>query len=95
MSPFASELPTLPFFVLKALFDMSPLTTDDGVVLRRMALEIGAVHLILACLSVLGHHAPRQTIPGFHQDVIIVVFFLFKNGLNVHKLQLSEDSQLC
>lgn len=77
LSPFASELPTLPFFVLKALFDMSPLTTDDGVVLRRMALEIGAVHLILACLSVLGHHAPRQTIPGFHQDVSITMLLIF------------------
>jgi baculoviral IAP repeat-containing protein 6 len=71
MSTFARELPTLPFFVLKTLFDVTPLTTDDGVVLRRMTLDIGVVHLILACLSVLGHHAPRQPIPGFHQEIIM------------------------
>lgn len=53
-------LPTLPFHVLRALFSSTPLTTDDGVLLRRMALEIGAIHLILACLSALSHHAPRN-----------------------------------
>jgi len=71
MSSFAAELPTLPFFVLKTLFDQTLLTTDDGVVLRRMTLDIGVIHLVLACLSVLGHHAPRQPIPGFHQEVDI------------------------
>ena len=68
-SPVASALPTLPFTILKTLFDTTPLTTDDGVLLRRMTLEIGAVHLILACLSVLSHHGPRVPIPGFHQEV--------------------------
>ncbi|XP_078714316.1 dual E2 ubiquitin-conjugating enzyme/E3 ubiquitin-protein ligase BIRC6 isoform X2 [Lampetra fluviatilis] len=58
-SPSAGVLPTLPFHVLRTLFSSTPLTTDDGVLLRRMALEIGAVHLLLACLSVLSHHAPR------------------------------------
>ncbi|KAJ8014186.1 hypothetical protein DPEC_G00037640 [Dallia pectoralis] len=58
-SPSANVLPTLPFHVLRALFCTTPLTTDDGVLLRRMALEIGAIHLILACLSALSHHAPR------------------------------------
>ncbi|XP_056147249.1 baculoviral IAP repeat-containing protein 6 [Lampris incognitus] len=58
-SPSANVLPTLPFHVLRALFSSAPLTTDDGVLLRRMALEIGAIHLILACLSALSHHAPR------------------------------------
>ncbi|XP_060609978.2 baculoviral IAP repeat-containing protein 6 isoform X2 [Anolis sagrei] len=55
----ANVLPTLPFHVLRTLFSATPLTTDDGVLLRRMALEIGAIHLILACLSALSHHAPR------------------------------------
>uniref|UniRef100_A0AAV2JLI0 Dual E2 ubiquitin-conjugating enzyme/E3 ubiquitin-protein ligase BIRC6 n=1 Tax=Knipowitschia caucasica TaxID=637954 RepID=A0AAV2JLI0_KNICA len=59
-SPSANVLPTLPFLVLRALFSCTPLTTDDGVLLRRMALEIGAIHLILACLSALSHHAPRS-----------------------------------
>ncbi|KAM7118407.1 dual E2 ubiquitin-conjugating enzyme/E3 ubiquitin-protein ligase BIRC6 isoform 8-T8 [Ciconia maguari] len=58
-SPSANVLPTLPFHVLRSLFSTTPLTTDDGVLLRRMALEIGAIHLILACLSALSHHAPR------------------------------------
>uniref|UniRef100_A0A4W3K7A1 Dual E2 ubiquitin-conjugating enzyme/E3 ubiquitin-protein ligase BIRC6 n=1 Tax=Callorhinchus milii TaxID=7868 RepID=A0A4W3K7A1_CALMI len=58
-SPSANVLPTLPFHVLRTLFRTTPLTTDDGVLLRRMALEIGAIHLILACLSALSHHAPR------------------------------------
>ncbi|RMC12627.1 hypothetical protein DUI87_10151 [Hirundo rustica rustica] len=58
-SPSANVLPTLPFHVLRTLFSSTPLTTDDGVLLRRMALEIGAIHLILACLSALSHHAPR------------------------------------
>ncbi|XP_036815670.1 baculoviral IAP repeat-containing protein 6 isoform X7 [Oncorhynchus mykiss] len=58
-SPSANVLPTLPFHVLRALFSTTLLTTDDGVLLRRMALEIGAIHLILACLSALSHHAPR------------------------------------
>ncbi|XP_028983369.1 baculoviral IAP repeat-containing protein 6 isoform X2 [Betta splendens] len=59
-SPSANVLPTLPFHVLRALFSSTPLTTDDGLLLRRMALEIGAIHLILACLSALSHHAPRN-----------------------------------
>ncbi|KAM8852773.1 dual E2 ubiquitin-conjugating enzyme/E3 ubiquitin-protein ligase BIRC6 isoform 1-T1 [Synchiropus picturatus] len=59
-SPSANVLPTLPFHVLRALFSSTHLTTDDGVLLRRMALEIGAIHLILACLSALSHHAPRN-----------------------------------
>ncbi|KAG9344610.1 hypothetical protein JZ751_011282 [Albula glossodonta] len=58
-SPSANVLPTLPFHVLRTLFSTTPLTTDDGLLLRRMALEIGAIHLILACLSALSHHAPR------------------------------------
>lgn len=58
-SPSANVLPTLPFHVLRSLFSATPLTTDDGVLLRRMALEIGALHLILVCLSALSHHAPR------------------------------------
>ncbi len=50
--------------MLVTLFDSTPLTTDDGVLLRRMTLEIGAVHLILACLAVLSHHGPRVTNGG-------------------------------
>lgn len=68
-SSIACSLPTLPFLVLKSLYDSSPLTTDDGVLLRRMSLDIWAIHLILACLSVLSHHAPRVPVQGFQQEV--------------------------
>ncbi|KAL8592605.1 hypothetical protein ACOMHN_026535 [Nucella lapillus] len=72
-SPIASSLPTLPFTVLKSLFDASPLTTDDGVLLRRMALDIGVLHLVLACLSVLSHHGPRVPVSGFQQETQMIL----------------------
>lgn len=75
-SPSANVLPTLPFHVLRSLFSTTPLTTDDGVLLRRMALEIGAIHLILACLSALSHHAPRvpNASPNQAEVSLIAVF---------------------
>ena len=73
-SPIASSLPTLPFTVLKSLFDASPLTTDDGVLLRRMGLDIGVLHLVLACLSVLSHHGPRVPVSGFQQEVSLLSY---------------------
>ncbi|XP_078504877.1 dual E2 ubiquitin-conjugating enzyme/E3 ubiquitin-protein ligase BIRC6 isoform X4 [Lissotriton helveticus] len=69
-SPSANVLPTLPFHVLRTLFSTTPLTTDDGVLLRRMALEIGAMHLLLACLSALSHHAPRVPNSGLNQTEV-------------------------
>lgn len=72
-SPIASSLPTLPFLVLKSLYESTPLTTDDGVLLRRMSIEIWVIHLILACLSVLSHHAPRVNIPGFQQEAQLIL----------------------
>ncbi|XP_076097651.1 dual E2 ubiquitin-conjugating enzyme/E3 ubiquitin-protein ligase BIRC6-like isoform X3 [Mytilus galloprovincialis] len=72
-SSIASALPTLPFLVLKSLYDSMPLTTDDGVLLRRMSLEIWALHLILACLSVLSHHLPRVSMPGFQQEAQMIL----------------------
>lgn len=59
----------MPFTVLKSLFDTSPLTTDDGVLLRRMALEIGVIHLVLACLATLSHHKPRAPLSSFQHEV--------------------------
>jgi baculoviral IAP repeat-containing protein 6 len=52
----SSSLPTLPFEVLRQLLDSSPLSTDDGVILRRMIIEVGAIHLVLNCLSIFTHH---------------------------------------
>lgn len=68
-SPIASSLPTLPFTVLRRLYDSTPLSTDDGVLLRRMTVDIGVIHLLMASLSVLSHHAPRSNLPGTHQEV--------------------------
>lgn len=59
----SSSLPTLPFEVLRQLLDSSPLTTDDGVLLRRMIVEVGAVNLVLSCLSIFTHHNSSVSIP--------------------------------
>jgi baculoviral IAP repeat-containing protein 6 (apollon) len=53
----SSSLPTLPFEVLRQLLDSSPITTDDGVLLRRMIVEVGAIHLVLNCLSIFTHQS--------------------------------------
>lgn len=53
----SSSLPTLPFEVLRQLLDSSPITTDDGVLLRRMIIEVGAIHLVLNCLSIFTHQS--------------------------------------
>ncbi|KAG1667328.1 Baculoviral IAP repeat-containing protein 6 [Nymphon striatum] len=64
-------LPTLPFTVLQQLFEATLLTTDDGLLLRKMALDVGVVHLLLACLSVLSHQNSDITLPGFQHEVIM------------------------
>lgn len=59
----SSSLPTLPFEVLRQLLDSSPITTDDGVLLRRMIIEVGAIHLVLNCLSIFTHQTSNIS-PG-------------------------------
>ncbi|XP_016842826.1 baculoviral IAP repeat-containing protein 6 isoform X2 [Nasonia vitripennis] len=54
-SPLAVSLPTLPFQVLKQLLDDTPPTTDDGLLLRRTSIEVGAVLLLLNCLAIFTH----------------------------------------
>ena len=68
-SSIAPTLATLPFGVLRQLCDVTPLSTDDGLFLRKMSLEIGVVHLLLACLSALSHHSPRKPSTSNHHDV--------------------------
>ncbi|XP_054725362.1 baculoviral IAP repeat-containing protein 6 isoform X3 [Anastrepha obliqua] len=58
----ASSLPTLPFEVFRQLLDNSPLTTDDGMLLRRMVIEVGAMHLVLNCLGVFTHQSQNYQI---------------------------------
>ncbi|CAB0044915.1 unnamed protein product [Trichogramma brassicae] len=64
-SPIASSLPTLPFHVLRRLFHDTPPTTDDGLLLRRSAVEVGAVLLLLNCLAVFTHQT--SSIDGSEQ----------------------------
>ncbi|XP_076756528.1 BIR repeat containing ubiquitin-conjugating enzyme isoform X2 [Xylocopa sonorina] len=54
-SPLATLLPTLPFQVLKQLLDATPATTDDGLLLRKTTIEVGAMLLLLNCLAVFTH----------------------------------------
>lgn len=53
----ASSLPTLPFEVFRQLLDSTPLSTDDGILLRKMVIEVGALHLVLNCLGVFTHQS--------------------------------------
>ncbi|CAL4062959.1 unnamed protein product, partial [Meganyctiphanes norvegica] len=65
-------LATLPFQVLESLLEATPLTTDDGLLLRRMCLESGALHLILACLAALSHQDTPEVVTSlYHQNVPI------------------------
>lgn len=68
-SPVAGSLHTLPFQVLRQLFDSTPLTTDDGVLLRRTTIDIGAIHLLLGCLSVFTHQSQDINLPGVQHEV--------------------------
>lgn len=51
----AATLPTLPFEVFRQLMDRSMLTSDDGMKLRHMVIEVGAIQLVLRCLSIFTH----------------------------------------
>lgn len=51
----AATLPTLPFEVFRQLLDRSMLTMDDGMKLRHMVIDVGAVQLVLRCLSIFTH----------------------------------------
>ena len=54
-SPIAASLPTLPFQVLKQLLEDTPPTTDDGLLLRRTIIDVGAALLLLNCLAIFTH----------------------------------------
>lgn len=53
----ASTLPTLPFEVFRQLLDSFPLSNEEGIVLRQLVIEIGAIHMILNCLGVFTHQS--------------------------------------
>lgn len=60
-SPAASCLSTLPFHVLRILFQSSELSPQEGAVVHKAAVEVGAIQMVLLCLAVLSHHKPRAT----------------------------------
>ncbi|XP_076233643.1 BIR repeat containing ubiquitin-conjugating enzyme [Calliopsis andreniformis] len=59
-SPLAASLPTLPFQVLKQLLDATPPTTDDGLLLRKTTIEVGAMLLLLNCLAIFTHQTSQN-----------------------------------
>lgn len=61
-SPLAASLPTLPFQVLKQLLDATPPTTDDGLLLRRTTIDVGAMLLLLNCLAIFTHQTGQTEI---------------------------------
>ncbi|XP_076667240.1 BIR repeat containing ubiquitin-conjugating enzyme isoform X2 [Andrena cerasifolii] len=67
-SPLAASLPTLPFQVLKQLLDATPPTTDDGLLLRKTTIEVGAMLLLLNCLAIFTH----QTSPSDSSEQKVV-----------------------
>lgn len=69
----ATSLPTLPFEVFRQLLDNSPLTTDDGMLLRRMVIEVGAMHLVLNCLGIFTHQSQNYQIVSPQNEVRSVV----------------------
>lgn len=56
-----NSLPTLPFEILRYLFKSTPITTDDGVILRKSALDHGAIHVVLTCLAIFTHQPEPDT----------------------------------
>lgn len=46
------------------MYDATPLSTDDGRLLRRISINTGVVHLLLACLGIFTH----QTQPNNDKD---------------------------
>lgn len=66
---FSPLLSHFPFDTLETLLNQNPLGTPMGARLRGRCMEVGVVHLILACISVFGHHDTRKFIPGVYQDV--------------------------
>ena len=46
----------------RQLLDSAALTTDDGMILRRMVIEVGAMHLVLNCLGIFTHQSQSYQI---------------------------------
>ncbi|XP_067616443.1 baculoviral IAP repeat-containing protein 6 isoform X2 [Eurosta solidaginis] len=80
----APSLPTLPFEVFRQLLDNSLLTTDDGMLLRRMVIEVGAMHLVLNCLGVFTHQSQNYQISSPQNESA--------NGIKTTTSNIVDDS---
>lgn len=60
----ATSLPTLPFEVFRQLLNSTPLTLEEGSLLRHMCIEVGAIHLVLNCLGIFTHHSQMYQLTG-------------------------------
>ncbi|KAF0299310.1 Baculoviral IAP repeat-containing protein 6 [Amphibalanus amphitrite] len=69
--PGSAELPLYPFQLMQRLLDATQLTTDDGQLLRRRCLEIGAVNFLLACTAVLSHTETAVQLPALEYQLIL------------------------
>lgn len=83
----APSLPTLPFEVFKQLLDRSAITSEEGILLRHLVIEVGAMHLLLNCLAVLTHQSSSSQISSHHQQSNEVCFLFYSFYLN----QLTRD----
>lgn len=48
--------------MFRQLLDSVSLSTDDGVLLRRVVIEVGAMHLVLNCLGIFSHQSHNSQI---------------------------------
>ncbi|XP_076225750.1 BIR repeat containing ubiquitin-conjugating enzyme isoform X2 [Nomia melanderi] len=59
-TPWAASLPSLPFQVLRQVLDATPPTTDEGILLRKTTIEVGAMLLLLNCLAIFTHQTTQN-----------------------------------
>lgn len=71
----------MPFEVFRQLLDGCPLTTDDGMLLRRMVIEVGAMHLLLNCLGVFTHQSPNYQLISPQTEVLSYSYLKMRTTL--------------
>lgn len=50
------------------MLDSVSLSTDDGVLLRRVVIEVGAMHLVLNCLGIFSHQSHNSQIGALSNE---------------------------
>ncbi|XP_065205955.1 uncharacterized protein LOC135835562 [Planococcus citri] len=54
---------TVPFQILRNLFKSTPITSEEGIVLRKLTVNHGAIHAVFACLAKYTHHESIRPSP--------------------------------